>query len=126
MIKNTDMENSNLNAEDQHSYISWQKGNRRGKIMGGVFVVAFGILFLLREANVYVADWIFSWEMILIAVGTITLVKHKFRKMFGYVLIAVGGLFLHLGEHVTDDLGGIIGCLWWARDLYFVSHVQGA
>jgi hypothetical protein len=32
---------------------------------------------------------------------------------------AVGGLFLHLGEHVADDLGGIVGCLWWAGNLFW-------
>ncbi len=90
------MENKDINTdpEVQHDYLSWQKGNRRGKIMGGIVVVAFGVLFLLREANVQIADWIFSWQMILIAVGAITLVRHKFRKLFGYVLITVGTLFL--------------------------------
>lgn len=90
----TDMEKMNLDPEDQHSYLSWQKGQRRAKVMGGIVLVAFGVLFLLREANVYVADWILSWKMVLIAIGIITLVRHKFRKMFGYVLIILGTLFL--------------------------------
>lgn len=88
------MENSHTDPEIEHNYISWQKGHRRGKIMGGIVVVTFGFLFLLREANVYIADWIFSWQMILIAVGAISIVRHKFRKLFGYVLVIVGTLFL--------------------------------
>lgn len=89
------MENTHhTDPELEHDYISWQKGHRRGKIMGGIAVVTFGVLFLLREANVYIADWIFSWQMILITIGIIGLVRHKFRKMFAYVLIIIGTLFL--------------------------------
>ena len=92
--KHNDMDTSNLNPEEQHSYISWQKSHRRGKVIGGIFIVTFGVLFLLREANVPMPDWIFKWEMIITAVGIITLIKHKFRKLFGWVLIGVGQLFL--------------------------------
>ena len=88
------MDNSNLNPEEQHSYISWQKSHRRGKVIGGIFVVIFGVLFFLREANVDLPDWIFKWEMIVTAIGIITLIKHKFKKLFGWVLIAVAQLFL--------------------------------
>lgn len=33
------------------------------------------------------------------------------------VLDAVGGLLLHLGEHVADDLGVVVGGLLGARDV---------
>lgn len=88
------MENSNTDPEIQHDYLSWQKSNRRGKIMGGIVIVAFGVLFLLREASVQIPDWLFSWQMILIAVGSIAIVKNKFRHLFGYVLVVLGVLFL--------------------------------
>lgn len=84
----------NLNVEDQHSYLSWHQGHRRGKLVGGILVVAFGVLFLLREANVGIPSWIFTWKMILIAVGVVGLVTYKFRKLFPYVLIVVGTLLL--------------------------------
>lgn len=62
--------------------------------MGGIFVVAVGVLFLLRAMEVNIPQWIFRWEMILIAVGFISLVKHRFRKGFGFVLMLIGGIFM--------------------------------
>jgi len=85
---------ANLDAEDQHNYLSWHKGHRRGKIIGGIVVVIFGLLFLLREANVPIHKDLLSWQTILIAIGVIGLVKHKFKKIGGYILILLGGLFL--------------------------------
>lgn len=86
--------NKNIDAEDQHNYLSWHKGHRRGKIIGGIVVVLFGILFLLKEANVPIHEDVFSWQTILISIGVIVLAKHKFKKMSGYVLILLGTLFL--------------------------------
>lgn len=88
------MENSNVDPEDEYNHLSWQKSHRRGKIMGGLVVVTLGVLFLLREANVPIAGWILSWQMVLIAIGSIMLVKDKFKRLPGYVLILLGSLFL--------------------------------
>ena len=37
------------------------------------------------------------------------------------VLDTVGGLFLHFGEDVADDFGGVIGGFWGAGYLGVVS-----
>jgi hypothetical protein len=90
------MSSDNFNAEDQHEYLSWQKAQRRGKVAGGILVVAVGVLFLLRAMEVHIpqSDLIFRWEMILIAVGFISVIKHKFKKGFGFVLMLVGAIFI--------------------------------
>lgn len=74
--------------------MSHQKSRRRSGIAFGLIVITYGVLFLLRAMNVYVASWLFQWEVILIAVGIVSLVKHKFRKVFGYALILIASLFL--------------------------------
>ncbi len=67
---------------------------RNSKLFGGLIVVAVGVLILLKQMNVYIADWILSWEMILIVVGVSMLVKHKFQKTSAYVLILIGVIFM--------------------------------
>lgn len=78
----------------EHDIISWQKSQRRGKALGGFFIVLFGLLYLLAELGVQIPRWVFSWEMILITIGFVVTVKHKFKKLFGYALMAVGLVFL--------------------------------
>ncbi len=93
---------NDMQNEDKHSVLSWQNEHSRGKIAAGFFVVVFGMLFLLKELNFPIASWIFTWPMFLIAAGTVTLIKHKFRKISGYVLILIGKLFLL--KHFAPDL----------------------
>jgi predicted membrane protein len=61
----------------------------------GIMVVTFGLLYMLR--NMYVIDmdtWrvIFSWPMLLVALGIINLAERKFS--WGFILLAVGSVFL--------------------------------
>lgn len=71
-----------------------QKRQQQSKILAGILVITFGTIFLLDRTGVDIPNWIYSWKMIIIAVGFVSLVKHNFRKLSGYVLIAVGTIFL--------------------------------
>ena len=42
----------------------------------------------------FVPDWLFSWPMILIAVGVYSGVKHHFKKPFATIMIILGMAFL--------------------------------
>ncbi len=81
-------------STDEHTYLSWKKTQRRGKILGGTLIVLFGVLYLLNEVGIQIPKWVFGWEMILIGIGLVVTIKHKFRKLFGYVLMLIGGTFL--------------------------------
>ena len=83
-----------LNAEDQHRYFSWQKSHKRGKITAGIIVILFGVLFLLDEMGIQIPEWTFTAGPILIGIGLITLVKHKFKTIMGYLLIGIGKLLI--------------------------------
>ena len=85
---------NNLTPEDEHDYLSWQKSHRRGKVMAGILVVAFGIIYLINETGNPMPKWIFSLPMFLMALGLIVLVKHKFKKLGGWVLVIVGKVLL--------------------------------
>ncbi len=103
------MNTENFTPEDEHVFLSWQKSQKRGKIVAGVFIVAFGVLYLLNETGVKMPFWVFQPGTILIALGLIVLVKHKFKKLFGWVLILVGKVFL-LHEFYPDMVN--INLIW--------------
>lgn len=68
--------------------------NLASKLLGGIFVIGFGVLVLLNQMGQNIPHSFVSWEMILILVGIVSLVKHKFKKLFGLVPIAVGAVFM--------------------------------
>lgn len=71
--------------------------NRKGFVTG-LFIIGLGVLWLLSEMGLRIPRWLFSWEMILIAIGTFIGISSNFRKPASYILIAVGLFFM------LDDL----------------------
>lgn len=72
----------------------YRKREQQSKILAGLLIISFGTIFLLDQSGIDIPNWIYSWKMILIAAGIVTLVKHNFRKFSGYVMIGVGAVFL--------------------------------
>src|ERR1700722_13934682 len=60
----------------------------------GVIILCIGMLILLHRIGVYIPDWIFTWEFILIAIGVSIGVRRGFRDMTSLIMIAIGLLFL--------------------------------
>lgn len=88
------MQREQMQPEDQHYYLSWQKSNKRGKIATGIIVIIFGVLYLLKELGLAIPGWVFTPGMFISAIGFIVLIKHKFRTIFPYIIIGVGKLLL--------------------------------
>lgn len=80
---------------------NWDSRQRNSKLLGGLIVIAAGVLILLRQSGMLIPHWLLSWEMILIAIGVVMLVKHNFKKTGAYILIVIGGLFM-LNDFVPD------------------------
>jgi predicted membrane protein len=63
----------------------------------GILVLALGSALLLRNLGIFeetnIWQYIFSWQMLLIAIGIIN-VSAEGHRGFGWILIAVGGFFL--------------------------------
>ena len=68
--------------------------NSNSKILAGVLIIFFGVMFLINRMGVNVPRWIFSWELILISIGFVSLYKHNFKHFAGYVMITIGAVFL--------------------------------
>lgn len=85
---------TDIRTEIEHEILKAQKSHRRGKIAGGLAIVFFGVVYLLKQLGYDIPSYLISWQMILIVIGIIVLIKHKFRKFHGYLLIIIGKLFL--------------------------------
>ncbi|HET9487474.1 MAG TPA: DUF5668 domain-containing protein, partial [Chryseosolibacter sp.] len=90
--------NQNTSTPDPQPETRASQSNHSGRIMGGLIIVAIGVLLLARKAGVEFPDWLFSFEAILIALGLYLGFRHSF-KGFGWVIpILIGGFLL------LDDL----------------------
>lgn len=77
------MDNSNLSYKGRH-------------ILVGAIIVAIGLLWLLDELRIlpyWLDDYIFSWQMIIIAIGIVALTNRR-NKLPGLILVVIGVLFL--------------------------------
>lgn len=82
---------------------------RGGRSATGIFILLIGVAALL---NTWVPelDWIFTWQMFLIALGVFFGIKNEFRGIGWLIMIFVGGYFLF------DEYFGIefsLGRLFW-------------
>ena len=57
-----------------------EKNHRNSKVVGGLIVIAAGVLVLLNQMGFAFPPFLLSWKMILIAVGFVMLIKHNFQK----------------------------------------------
>jgi hypothetical protein len=67
---------------------------RTSRIWSGLILLAAGILLLAYKMGAPIPPWLFTWPMILIAVGILTGAKNRFRNPGSYILITIGLIFL--------------------------------
>ncbi|MCH2223988.1 MAG: cell wall-active antibiotics response protein [Crocinitomicaceae bacterium] len=70
---------------------------QKSKMLSGIFVISFGVIFLLSRLNFDIPYWLISWKTILISVGIVGLYRHNFKHFSSYILITIGTLFLLKG-----------------------------
>ncbi len=84
------------NTESTKPYPTAKKSerNRTGRMIGGLIIVTVGVVWLANEAGIFIPRWVFSWQMLLIALGLYLGFRHSF-KGFGWAIpIAFGSFFL--------------------------------
>jgi predicted membrane protein len=76
------------NCRDQ-----WQ-GNRSGSVLAGLVILGVGTVFLLKEMNVGLPGWLFTWPMILVAFGLLVGAGNRFRDPGWLFISGIGVVFL--------------------------------
>ena len=77
-------------SQGQFGIISGRSNN----MLTGVFVLIIGIAALLKATLTDFPDWLFSWQMLLIAFGMFIGLRHNFRGPSWLILVLIGGIFL--------------------------------
>jgi len=70
----------------------YQSGS--GHIWTGLFLLIIGGVALLKAMLFPLPDWLFTWQMLLIALGFFLGVRHNFRGAAWFLLMLLGGVFL--------------------------------
>lgn len=68
--------------------------NRSGRLFGGLILVAIGGALLARQIGADVPYWLFSWKVLLIAIGLFIGSRHSFRGIGWLFPILIGSVFL--------------------------------
>jgi predicted membrane protein len=71
-----------------------QHGKKDGRLWTGIFILIIGVAALLKASLTDFPDWLFSWQMLLIAIGLFLGLRHNFRDVTSFILILIGGIFL--------------------------------
>lgn len=67
--------------------------NHSGRLTG-IFILIIGVGALLKATFMDFPDWIFSWQMLLIAFGFFVGLRHNFRGPGWLIMVLIGGIFL--------------------------------
>ncbi len=78
----------------EHSEDEYKPKNRGGRVLAGMIVVFVGIVFLLRQVGYFFPEWLFTWPMILIAIGVYSGAQHSFRSRGWLIIVGIGLIFL--------------------------------
>jgi predicted membrane protein len=74
----------------------------------GAIILIIGSLLLIDQLNLFfIPDWLFSWPMILVAIGVYSGVKHNFRKPTAAIMILLGVAFLF-----TENINNADRIVW--------------
>ncbi|HVM87764.1 MAG TPA: DUF5668 domain-containing protein [Puia sp.] len=82
-----------MGIQDQNS--DFNRPKQDGRVFAGLFLLLIGAVFLMRELSFpFFPKWLFTWPMILIAVGIYTGIRHQFRNIGWMIPIIIGSVFL--------------------------------
>ena len=80
-----------------------------GRVIAGAIIVVFGCLLLIDQFDlVLIPGWIFSWPMLMIAIGLYIGVKHNFQNLSWLILMLVGSAFLLNAALPGSKIGDVI------------------
>jgi predicted membrane protein len=72
----------------------FQKGKRRDGTWGGIILVLVGLFLLLDRLDLHIPAWILTWQTLLIVLGVLIGIKHRFKEGGWILMIVVGAIFM--------------------------------
>ncbi len=110
LIKIQQMETQDQQQNAPQDFVNMEKDDYRetrnavsGRVLAGIMIITVGVLiFADRSGVISLPDWLITWPMILIVIGTYLGIRHGFRGPAWIILLIVGGVFM-LGQ-IDDEL----------------------
>lgn len=90
-----------MNGSKNFNRKTYKNLDGNGHIWGGAFILLIGVA-ALAKSFVADLDWLFSWQMFLIALGCFIGLRNKFRGGTWLILILIGSFFLIENYFVMD------------------------
>lgn len=66
---------------------------RRSRMWGGFFILLVGVLLLAYKMGAPIPGWLFTWPVLLMAVGLLVTIKSGLRNPGGFIMILIGAVF---------------------------------
>ncbi len=93
-----------------------------GNIWTGIFLLFIGAVAMLKVMLFPIPEWVFTWPMILIALGLFLGIRHSFRGAAWFILMVIGGAFLISSKEFTKYYPGIeLGQYLWPAALILLG-----
>ena len=70
------------------------RGSRGSRIWSGIVLIGVGVLLLAYKMGAPIPGWIFTWPVLLIAIGIMSGIRSKFRNPGSIIMILIGTVFL--------------------------------
>lgn len=70
------------------------RGSRGSRIWSGIVLIGAGVLLLAYKMGAPIPAWIFTWPVLLIAIGILSGIGSKFRNPGSVIMILIGTVFL--------------------------------
>jgi predicted membrane protein len=77
------------------------RNTRHDRFWTGLVLIIIGGVLLIQRAGVDLPHWLFTWPMILILVGLVTGLKHRFNNSSWIIFVGIGAFFL-ADDMITD------------------------
>ncbi|MCO4293768.1 cell wall-active antibiotics response protein [Solitalea sp. MAHUQ-68] len=71
-----------------------ERHGRPNNILGGLVIIIIGVIYLLRQMDLGIPEYLFSWQGLLIGIGVFVGAKHNFRGIGWLVPILIGSYFM--------------------------------
>ncbi|MES2328987.1 MAG: DUF5668 domain-containing protein [Bacteroidota bacterium] len=78
------------------------RAERRDGFWTGMILLIVGVALFAQRSGAEFPSWFFHWPMLVILIGIITGIKHRFRDLSWLIMLVVGGIFL--ADDIVPDL----------------------
>jgi predicted membrane protein len=106
------------------------RNNSGNRFWSGLLLLAAGGLLMAKQLGAQIPDWLFSWHVLLIAIGLMISFKSGFRNAGGLIMVLVGVAFMlndlipnaHMQDYIWPGILILAGIVFILRPSSHSHH----